>query len=638
MIGSTVGNYRIVAKLGDGGMGSVYRAVDEMLDREVAIKVLRPELSQNASLIERFRQEAIALARLNHANIATLHGLERHGESLLMVMEFVRGQTLEAIVQRSGRIAWRRAAELCAEVLLALDHAHDKGVVHRDIKPANIMLDGNGMVKVMDFGIARLMGKNRQTQAGHSVGTPMYMAPEQLRGEEVDGRTDLYAAGAVLFELITGQMAFEADSDYGLMMKQLHEPPPAATSMVPDIPVVIDSIIARAMAKRRDDRFPSATGFREALLHAIASHAPAPRKVPVAPATRLADTPPGDAVPSPPSAANDPQRAAEHAPPPRVVETRLASDARSDDPTPSERRAPATRLADVAPPVVDVRSHVDRHDRPAGERTSSVPATGSDRVRDWRTYAIAATLLVAATLAVRTFRSTPAPTGPVTPEAPKESSVVASTPAVAPVADTAKPVQREDASSLLLTPPPATPRDPAPPVSPPPAGSNERVAPPPVSRNPRPRPEPPTAPPSKGETPKESPKPAEPPDAGARRETPSAAESESAARAAIQDALQNAAANLSGQNTAASTILTGNIAKDWSALMKEGRVSMKIAGEPNIDVAGSHATASFDATVNVRTPFGANHRKTARFSADLTRSSGAWRVTSLRSNGEIELK
>ena len=164
MIGRVVGNYRIVDRLGDGGMGSVYRAVDRMLDREVAIKVLRPDLARKEALVERFRQEAKALARLSHPRIATLHGLEQHGDELLMIMEFVRGDTLEAIVERSGRITWPRACELCIAVLDALDHAHDMGVVHRDIKPANVMLAHNGAVKVMDFGIARMLGRSRQTQ------------------------------------------------------------------------------------------------------------------------------------------------------------------------------------------------------------------------------------------------------------------------------------------------------------------------------------------------------------------------------------------------------------------------------------------------------------------------------------------
>ena len=205
-----------------------------------------------------------------------------------MIMEYVRGDTLEHIVERSGRIAWARAAELCIAILDALDHAHDKGVVHRDIKPANVMLSHKGAVKVMDFGIARVMGKNRQTQFGHSGGTPMYMSPEQLRGEEVDGRADLYATGAVLFELVTGRMAFEADSDYRLMMMQLNDPPPRPSSLASDVPREIDEIVTTAMAKQAQDRFANAVVFKHALEQAIAAHGTRDRyaRRPVSPPTR----------------------------------------------------------------------------------------------------------------------------------------------------------------------------------------------------------------------------------------------------------------------------------------------------------------------------------------------------------------
>ncbi|MGQ0648413.1 MAG: serine/threonine-protein kinase, partial [Gemmatimonadaceae bacterium] len=280
MINATVGNYRVVEKIGDGGMGTVYRAIDQMLDREVALKVMKPELSRQTALNERFRQEAIALARLNHPHIAAVYGLERNGEDLVMVMEFIRGETLESIVQRSGRVAWARALELCSDVLEALDHAHDKGVVHRDIKPANIMLTRDGMVKVMDFGIARILGRSRQTRVGAAVGTPMYMSPEQLKGEEVDGRSDLYSLGAVLFELVTGRMAFEADSDYELMMKQLNDPPPPVRSIVSEVPETVEDVLQRSMAKRREDRYRHATDMRIGLQQALATSAAPVRRPP----------------------------------------------------------------------------------------------------------------------------------------------------------------------------------------------------------------------------------------------------------------------------------------------------------------------------------------------------------------------
>ncbi len=265
MIGTQFGNYRVLARLGEGGMGTVYRATDTMLDRDVALKVLRPELARQAALVERFRAEAIALARLRHEHIAALYGLDRQGDDLVMVMEYVSGETLEARLARMGRMSWQEAIPVLRAVLAALGHAHVRGVVHRDIKPANVMIDGDGVVKVMDFGIARLMGENRQTRAGVAIGTPSYMAPEQLRGEDVDGRTDLYAAGALLFELLTGRVAFQADSDYSLMMQQLNEPPPAPSTIAGDVPRALDGAVARAMSKKPDQRFASATDFSRVL-------------------------------------------------------------------------------------------------------------------------------------------------------------------------------------------------------------------------------------------------------------------------------------------------------------------------------------------------------------------------------------
>ncbi len=265
MIGSQLGNYRVISRLGEGGMGTVYRATDTMLDRDVALKVLRPELARQAALVERFRAEAVALARLRHEHIAALYGLDRQGDELVMVMEYVSGETLESRLARQGPMNWHEAIPIMRGVLAALGHAHVRGVVHRDIKPANVMIDSDGTVKVMDFGIARLMGENRQTRAGVAIGTPSYMAPEQLRGEDVDGRTDLYAAGALLFELLTGRVAFEADSDYSLMMQQLNEPPAAPSTITPGVPRALDAAVSRAMAKRPTQRFATATDFSRAL-------------------------------------------------------------------------------------------------------------------------------------------------------------------------------------------------------------------------------------------------------------------------------------------------------------------------------------------------------------------------------------
>ncbi len=302
-----LGKYRILARLGEGGMGTVYRARDEMLDRDVAIKLLRQDLSSQAHLVERFRAEAIALARLAHPRIATLHGLERDGEQFYMIMEFLRGETLETLIQRDGPMPWQQAVAVCAAICDALSHAHAHGVVHRDIKPANVMLGPDHSVKVMDFGIARMMGSSRQTRHGNTIGTPSYMAPEQLRGEDTDGRTDLYALGTMLYELLSGKVPFSADSDYQLMMMQLNDPVPLPSRSAPGVPSSIDAIVIRAMSKRASDRYSDASAMREALEQVlrgapVAPRTSGPRAIFAAAAAMLRPT----AEPATYSAENDP--------------------------------------------------------------------------------------------------------------------------------------------------------------------------------------------------------------------------------------------------------------------------------------------------------------------------------------------
>ena len=266
-----LGKYRIGERLGEGGMGTVFKARDELLDRDVAIKVLRAELAGQPALLERFRSEAIALARLAHPGIAALHGLERDGDQFYMVMEFARGETLEARIRREGRLPWNDAVTITAAVCDALGHAHHLGVVHRDIKPANVMVSPSLSVKVMDFGIARITGQSRQTRHGNAVGTLHYMSPEQLRGEEVDGRTDLYALGAMLYEMVSGVVPFDADSDYELMQKQLNDTPPRLGAQVPGVPGTVERLTARAMAKDRGLRFNSAAEMRAALTSSLST-------------------------------------------------------------------------------------------------------------------------------------------------------------------------------------------------------------------------------------------------------------------------------------------------------------------------------------------------------------------------------
>ena len=268
MIGKTVGKYRIVERLGRGGMGTVYKAIDETLDREVAIKVLNADLG-DTDILKRFRAEAVTLARLNHPGIATLYELYRDDTELLMVMEFVRGETVHELSERMGALAPPQAAHLAMQVLDALAHAHRAGVVHRDLKPANLMITEMGIVKVMDFGIARVLGTEHFTQGGYMMGTPAYMAPEQVLGGEIDGRADLYAVGVVLYRLLSGQLPFSADTAIAMVQKQVNEVPIPIAQFQPHLPGWCAKVLTRALAKSPADRFQTADEFRTALLSAV---------------------------------------------------------------------------------------------------------------------------------------------------------------------------------------------------------------------------------------------------------------------------------------------------------------------------------------------------------------------------------
>ncbi len=270
MIGRTIGKYRIVGQLGRGGAGIVYKAVDETLGRDVAVKTLNPDLA-NTEVMSRFRAEATILAKLNHPQIATIFELFRSEGDLLMVMEFVRGETLDKVSERLGAIAPDRAAYLIDLILSALEHAHRAGVVHRDIKPANVMVTDEGGIKIMDFGIARVLGAEQKTIDFRLMGTPAYMSPEQVVGEEVDGRSDLYSVGVLFYRLLTGALPFTADTALGMLQRQIRDNPTPLQAHQSNLPDWCDEIVQRALAKTPADRFQSAEEFRDALNRATGS-------------------------------------------------------------------------------------------------------------------------------------------------------------------------------------------------------------------------------------------------------------------------------------------------------------------------------------------------------------------------------
>ena len=265
MIGQLVGQYRITEKLGEGGMGAVYKAMDTMIEREVAIKMLRPEIARLPDLLQRFRAEATTVARLNHSGIATLYNFMQEGEDFFMVMEYVPGRTLEEVERERGAVPWQVAVPLFEKILDAIQPAHELGILHRDIKPANIMLTTWGAIKVMDFGIARMVGAARMTREGSMVGTIEYIAPERVKGKESDARSDIYSLGVVLFEMLSGRLPFQCDSEWELMRCHLQEPLPSLRDLHVDVPRAIEDLVRRSTAKSPDERFRDCDEFVEAL-------------------------------------------------------------------------------------------------------------------------------------------------------------------------------------------------------------------------------------------------------------------------------------------------------------------------------------------------------------------------------------
>ncbi len=273
MIGRVLGNYKILEKLGEGGMGAVFKGVDVMVEREVAIKMLRPEIARQPEIVERFRSEAVTLAKLNHPSIATLFSFFRQGDEFFMVMEFVPGRPLDTLLRDFGPMPVEQAVPVFVKILEGIDHAHKMGILHRDIKPANIMITPAGAVKVTDFGIARIVGAARMTRQGNIVGTLEYIAPERIRGEEHDTRSDLYSLGAVLYEMLCGRLPFETDNEFALMQAHLTAPPPPLNRPGLLIPPEIEAVTMRALAKRAEERFAAAAEFSQALQAAWAAWA-----------------------------------------------------------------------------------------------------------------------------------------------------------------------------------------------------------------------------------------------------------------------------------------------------------------------------------------------------------------------------
>jgi eukaryotic-like serine/threonine-protein kinase len=266
--GDRIGDYEVLGVLGAGGMGSVYKVRNTISDRVEALKLLLPNLVEHPDLKERFLREIKTSASLEHPCIASLRTAFQSGDMLLMVMEFVEGQTLDDRL-REGPLPIEESIRVTAAVLEALDYAHSRGVVHRDIKPANIMLARGGGVKLLDFGIAKATTDKQITVAGTTLGSLYYMSPEQIRGEQVDARADIYSLGITLYELTTGKRPFAGDSGYAIMAEHLQKQPVPPIQIAPGVPASLSAVILRSLAKTADERYPTAAAFRKELMQVL---------------------------------------------------------------------------------------------------------------------------------------------------------------------------------------------------------------------------------------------------------------------------------------------------------------------------------------------------------------------------------
>jgi serine/threonine-protein kinase len=266
-----VDRYELEELVGSGGMSSVYRAHDSLLERHVALKVMHEQLLSEGDHVERFRREARLAAQLSHPNIVTVIDRGEQQGRQFIVFEYVEGENLKALIEREAPLSERDAIELALQIADGLAFAHAHGLVHRDVKPQNVLLNDDGRAKVTDFGIARSVDVHRGlTQTGTVMGTSDYISPEQARGGRVDASSDIYSLGAVLYELLTGEVPFPGDSFVAVALRHINEPPPSVRERRPELSPRLDAAIRTAMAKDPDDRFPSMETFASELRAALA--------------------------------------------------------------------------------------------------------------------------------------------------------------------------------------------------------------------------------------------------------------------------------------------------------------------------------------------------------------------------------
>ncbi|MEW5942178.1 MAG: protein kinase, partial [Chloroflexota bacterium] len=293
LLGQSLGRYHILEQLGEGGMATVYKAYDTKLERDVAVKIIRTDMfgpTVIERMLKRFEREAKVLGRLSHPNIVKVMDYGEHEGSPFIVMEYLPGGALKQKM-RNERMPWREATRLLVPIARALAYAHEHGMIHRDVKPSNVLIAQTGEPMLTDFGIAKILdteGTGELTGTNTAIGTPDYMAPEQITSKNVDARADVYALGIVYYEMVTGRRPFVADTPMAVLFKQASEPLPRPTSIQPDLPESVERILIKALAKNPDDRYETMTLFANALENLVSTSGSRPTSVRVAPARKEA--------------------------------------------------------------------------------------------------------------------------------------------------------------------------------------------------------------------------------------------------------------------------------------------------------------------------------------------------------------
>ena len=254
-----LGRYEIIEKIGEGGMSVVYKAKDRLLNRYVAIKILRPEFIKDENFVENFRKESQAAAGLSHPNIVNVYDVGREGNIHFIVMELIDGKSLSQIIEEQGRLDYKDAINIAQQVASALSLAHKNQIIHRDVKPHNILITSSGIAKLADFGIARAVSKESIEEGNEKImGSVHYFSPEQARGAYVDERSDIYSLGIVLFEMLTGKVPFDGDNPISIALMHVNDPIPSVTSIVKGIPPQLEKVIEKATNKYQSNRYKSA--------------------------------------------------------------------------------------------------------------------------------------------------------------------------------------------------------------------------------------------------------------------------------------------------------------------------------------------------------------------------------------------